>query len=139
MKALLPLCALDFSYRCDLCGLQFNEKRCGRNPKIAKAVLYILGIALFFAAEEQMGTSITLFSQLARHQILLVRADLSLAAAQHQSRCHHLVRDPDEQIHEKFRKHLSHGPPLRHGLSRLYRAFGCAMKGIPCSLSPLSW
>ena len=30
--------------------------------KIAKAVLYILGIALFFAAEEQMGTSITLFS-----------------------------------------------------------------------------
>ncbi|MCE5315796.1 MAG: peptide MFS transporter [Parachlamydia sp.] len=30
--------------------------------KIAKAMLYILAIALFFAAEEQMGTSITLFS-----------------------------------------------------------------------------
>lgn len=30
--------------------------------KIAKAVLYILAIAVFFAAEEQMGTSITLFS-----------------------------------------------------------------------------
>lgn len=30
--------------------------------KIAKAMLYILAIAIFFAAEEQMGTSITLFS-----------------------------------------------------------------------------